>query len=95
MSDLKSQLAEQVGDSQWTDLVPHARRDALIVVNESLDIVDVGVALANDNASLVQRWISEQLIHKPSFEELSTWNSNPEQSFNTLIVQPFVLITKL
>ena len=40
----------------------------------------------------VQHWISEQLIYKPSQEELSDWNGQPGKTFSALIVQPFVLI---
>ena len=40
MQDIKSQLAEELADIEWSDLVPHAQRDALIVVNESLNLVD-------------------------------------------------------
>jgi hypothetical protein len=52
----------------------------------------VGVAIAEDNVQSVQNWISELLIHKPSPDELNTWNGEPEKQFLTLIVQPFVLV---
>lgn len=90
---IKTQLIEELANSQWSDIAPHAKRDAVIVVNESLDLVDVGTAIASDNIQLVQRWISEDLIYKPSVEQLSNWNNSPEQQFSTLIVQPFVLIS--
>ncbi|OKH24775.1 hypothetical protein NIES593_06025 [Hydrococcus rivularis NIES-593] len=92
MSDVKAQLTEQLAEIEWSDLIPHAQRDAVIVVNEELSIVDVGVAIANDNVALVQQWIAQKLIHKPSFDELSDWNSQPDKKFSTLIVQPFVLV---
>lgn len=92
MTDVKKQLAEELADIEWSSLMPHAQRDAIIVVNRSLSLVDVGVALANDDVVSVQRWIAENLIHKPSATELSAWNLEPEQKFSALIVQPFVLI---
>lgn len=92
MSNIKIQLSEQLADIQWNDLKPHAGRDALIVVTESLNIIEVGEAIAQDNVALVQQWISQQLIYKPSAEQLMTWNNNPQQAFSTLIVQPFVLV---
>lgn len=95
MSDLKTQLQEQLAEMQWSDLIPHAQRDALIVVNENLDLVEVGVAIANDNTQLVQNWISEQLIQKPSSQELSNWNNHPNKKFQTIIVQPFVVIREI
>lgn len=91
MSDIKTQLSEQLADIQWGDLIPHARRDALIIVTDSLNMIEVGEAIAQDNVSLVQEWISQQLIYKPSAEQLMTWNDNPQKTFSALIVQPFVL----
>jgi hypothetical protein len=92
MSDIRTKLLEEQADTEWSSLIPHAKRDALIVVDGSLDLVDVGVAIASDNVSLVQRWIDEQLIRKPSQTELSAWNDEPTKQFHTAIVQPFVLV---
>ena len=93
MQDIKTQLTEELADIEWSSLIPHAQRDALIVVNESLNLVDVGVAIAVDNVSLVQEWIGRGLIRKPSSEQLGIWNGEPNKKFSTLIVQPFVLVS--
>jgi hypothetical protein len=93
MSDLKQQLTEQIAEINWQDLKPHAQRDALIIVDENLDLVEVGCAIAQDQSNLVQNWISEQLIQKPTAQQFSLWNKNVNQKFKTIIVQPFVLVT--
>lgn len=91
MSDFQTQLQEQIAEIDWQDLIPHAQRDAVILVDPNLDIIQVGSAIALDDTRLVQNWISEQLIRKPTPEELSQWNENPSIKFQTVIVQPFVL----
>ena len=93
MSDIKTQLQEQIAEVDWKDLIPHAQRDAIVIVHPQLDIIDVGCAIAEDNTSVVQNWISEQLLQKPTAEQLSKWNETPTQKFSTIIVQPFVLIS--
>lgn len=95
MQELRAQLAQEIDEAEWDWLMPHARRDSLIVVTPDLDIVDVGVAIANDDVLCVQRWIEEALIYKPSAEQLTDWNSNQTKRFQTLIVQPFVLVKEL
>lgn len=92
MQDVKQQLGEELANVEWNTLIPHAKRDAIIVVDETLDLVEVGVAIARDDSVSVQSWISQQLIHKPSNNELATWNSEPSKRFTTLIVQPFVIV---
>jgi hypothetical protein len=92
MSDLKAQLAEGIAPATWKHLLPHAKRDALIVVDETLDLVEVGNAIAQDDTAIVQNWIESEKITKPSANQLATWNQNLSREFTALIVQPFVLI---
>lgn len=95
MGDLREELAESLDQAEWDWLAPHAKRDSLIVVTAGLDLLDVGVAIANDNVSSVQRWIEESLIQKPSPLQLTAWNQNQSKRFNTLIVQPYVLVQEI
>ncbi|MBW4417979.1 MAG: DUF2288 domain-containing protein [Myxacorys californica WJT36-NPBG1] len=92
MSDLRDELKETVDEAEWDWLMPHEERGAVIVVAEGLDLVEVGVAIANDNVTSVQHWIGECLLYKPSDEQKAVWNQNQEKRFNALIVQPYVLV---
>ena len=95
MADLKAELAKDLDEAQWEWLIPHVKRDSVLIIAKELNLVDVGIAIASDNLQSVQHWISEQLIQKPSETQLSDWNSSPQKRFNTLIVQPYVLIQEL
>lgn len=92
MQDLRAELAENLDEAEWDWLIPHVQRDALVMVAPELDLLDVGVAIASDNVSSVQLWIGEQLIYKPSPGQLAQWNGDRTKRFNTLIVQPYVLV---
>jgi hypothetical protein len=95
MSDLRTELAEGLDEAEWNWLAPHARRDSVIVVGPELDLLDVAVAIANDNTTSVQHWIAEALIYKPSPTQLSDWNQNQTKRFSALIIQPYVLVQEL
>jgi hypothetical protein len=95
MQDLRAELETMVDEAAWEWLMPHAQRDAVVIVTTGLDLVDVGVALASDDVTAVQRWISEQLIYKPTSEQLADWGSDRTHRFNALIVQPYVLVQDL
>ena len=90
--DLRMQLQENLDEAEWDWIIPHAKRDAIIVVTPVLDLIEVGVAVASDNTAKVGVWISEALIAKPSAEQMGEWNSDRTKRFETLIVQPYVLI---
>lgn len=92
MQDLRAELTESLDEAEWNWLAPHARRHSLIVVDLQLNLVDVGVAIANDNVASVQHWIDESLIYKPSDEQVADWNLEQNKRFSTLIIQPYVLI---
>ncbi len=92
MAELRAELAENLDEAEWEWLIPHVKRDSVLVVAKELNLVDVGIAIASDNLTSVQHWISEQLIQKPSETQLSNWNNDLKKRFNSLIVQPYVLI---
>ena len=60
--DLKTELAEMVGPAEWRWLSPHADRDALLLVDQGLDLVEVGLAIAEDDLTRVSHWLSEALV---------------------------------
>ncbi len=95
MPDLRAEITESLDQAEWEWLIPHVKRDALILVTQGLNLVDVGVAIASDNLLEVQQWINAQLITKPSPAQLGEWNQNPTKRFETLIVQPYVLVQEI
>ncbi len=90
--DLRAELTENLDEAEWEWLIPHLLRDAVIVVASDLNLLDVGVAIASDNVSEVQTWINDALLAKPSANQMTEWNSDRQKRFQTLIVQPFVLV---
>jgi hypothetical protein len=95
MPDLQEKLSKDIADIAWHEILPHAKRDVVIVVQPELDLSAVATAIAQDNTSLVQGWIVNQSVAKPSANQLSAWNNNPQKQFTALIVQPFVIIQEL
>ncbi len=92
---MREELARTLGEVFWSDLRAHAGRDALIVVAAGLDLLEVGEALAKNEAARVEAWIRAGQLGKPSAEELRLWPADPAARFESLIVSPFVLIRPL
>jgi len=66
MSQLIESLSKDVADITWKDLQPHAKRDAIIVIKDELELSEVAAAITEDNTTSVQGWISSQSIAKPT-----------------------------
>jgi hypothetical protein len=90
--DLRQELTELLDEATWEWLSPHADRDAIIIVDTSLDLVEVGLALARDQTQSVKHWIAEQLLSKPSLAQKMRWDQDNQKRFSALIIQPYVLI---
>jgi hypothetical protein len=90
--DLKLELAAMVGPAEWRWLSPHAERGALFLVDTGLDLAEVGLAIAHDDVATVNRWVAEALLTKPSPLQIEAWEQQQTRCFQSLIVQPFVLV---
>ena len=90
MQNIKAKLAENLDEAEWQWFKPHAARDRVLVVDLGLNLLDVGEAIACDRVSSVQHWISEQLLYKPTVNQLETWEDS--KRFQALIVQPYLLV---
>jgi hypothetical protein len=93
--NLRQELTELLDQATWEWLLPHAERDAVIIVDQQLALVDVGIAIVEDQSQAVQHWIAEQLLVKPTLEQKISWEKTENIQFAALIVQPYVLIQPL
>lgn len=92
MENIREQLAENLDVAEWNWLIPHVKRDVVVLVSPDLDLLTVGEAIASDDSGTVQHWLTQQLLAKPSIDQLSLWNGQPSKQFQSLIVAPYVLI---
>ncbi|NJM48917.1 MAG: DUF2288 domain-containing protein [Alkalinema sp. RU_4_3] len=91
--DLRSELEKNIDAATWEWLIPHDERDVIIWVDQSIDLLEVGMAIAQDQTQAVQHWIAEQVIAKPSEAQKQRWSAmDANFQFSALIVQPYVLI---
>jgi hypothetical protein len=89
---LRIKLAERVGPVFFSDLKAHLERDAVIVIAPGVELLEVAVAVANDDAEHVQKWIGNGTMRKPSLAERANWPSDEGRKWLAVIVQPFVLV---
>lgn len=92
MNATRDRLEEELQEAPWAWIVPHHRKGTVFIVNRSLDIVDVGVALAENDTKSVEAWIEKNMITRPTADQAEAWELNSECMFQFLIVQPYVLI---
>lgn len=91
--NIREKLLEELETVDGEALTPHFERGALVFVGPQLDIVDVGVAFAGDNKDSVAHWLQSGDLWKATDKDKDKDNGqlNASNSFQFLILQPFVL----
>ena len=90
-TNLEQKLRSEINRVSWLPLAPHHARGALWLLTDDSDLVEVALAVANDDTSLVAGWIQSGRLRRAESDEVTAWTADPvAQYFEFLIVQPFV-----
>ncbi len=83
----------EIQEANWAMLELHHKREALYLVENSLNLSFAGEIIAQDNVEIVKKWLSTGELRKPKEKEIQTWQAEPAlKMFKFLIVSPYVLI---
>lgn len=91
--ELKERLAKEIGIANWKALKAHFLRGALIEVSSELDLLDVGIIVAQDRSDEIRQLIEKGKLLKPTPGDTDDWKKDSTE-FSSLILSPFVLIQK-
>ncbi|EQC45476.1 DUF2288 domain-containing protein [Bacteriovorax sp. Seq25_V] len=89
--ELIEKLTNDIDEAKWELIKDHHARGAAFLVDDSLDLVAVGVAMAKDQVEYIRGWLGEGKILQPTEELIEAWNE-ADVFFRYLIIQPYVLI---
>jgi hypothetical protein len=91
---IRDALKRDMDRMTWAEMRRNILHQSIILVDPLLDILEVGQAVAEDNTTQIQEWMSSELISKPQKEHLERWEKE-EPDFLGLLVTPFILLTEL
>lgn len=92
--DLKEKLSKDVLDTNWEPLARHFARGTVYMLDEDLDLIEVGEAMATDNVAQIKRWLDDGLLCPPTPEEATLFAKNDDILFKMLIIEPYVLVQR-
>ncbi len=84
-------LEKYTGEVGWKYLKSHFEAGALVYVDPSLELTEVGAAFASDDSGRVKKWRGKGDIVTPSAPHAEYWDES-SAVFRALVVSPFVLI---
>lgn len=87
----EEKLAKFSGQVDWDYVKPHFESGALLYVDPSLDLKEVGAAFSGDEKERVEGWLKTGDLVKPSEPHANFWQES-KAVFTAMVVSPFVLI---
>lgn len=93
-SSAEEKLAKYTGETDWEALRPHFAAGALLFVDPSLSLTEVGLALSQDDRTAVEAWLKTGDVLKPGDAHAAWWETSGAK-FTALVVSPFVLCQPL
>jgi hypothetical protein len=95
MENLKEKLNSEKETTSWKMLEEHHNREALLIVGNSLDLIDTGIAIANDEVNDVKNWLTSGELKRADDEMIKDYEENEDIKFEFIIIQPYVLAKRL
>ena len=95
MSEVAERFSRDLAEVCWRDLRIHLQRDVVILVAADLDLVAAATAVASDDKGRIENWIAQNMVAKPSREQIALWETHLDKPFRMLIVQPFILLQEI
>ena len=88
---LRAKLNGETAKVAWAELQRHHARGVVVQVAGELDLIDVAVAMAQDNGAQISQWMKTGLLGKLADEQASDWLARDPDLWS-LVVAPWVLV---
>lgn len=88
---LADRLNLETGRIRWSELQRHFARGVVIVVSETLDLVDIAAAFIDDDDQRVKNLMEKGLVRRAETGDATTWNAGNSE-FWAVVAAPWVLV---
>jgi len=92
--ELRQTLNIESGKLEWHELQVHFARGIVIVIDTSLDLIDISSKLVNDDKQAVEKLMSENKIWRATDDDAKRWVKNTPV-FWAVVVPPWVLVQEV
>lgn len=91
MAALYGKLLAETASISWAELQPFFARGALLWVSAELDLVEVALAVAQDDQACISAWLAAAQVAKISAPQAQDWLQR-DPSLWSVVVAPWVLV---
>lgn len=88
---LRAKLNGETAKVAWAELQRHHARGVVVRVAGELDLIEVAVAMAQDNGAAVSQWMHVGQLEKPTDDQARDWLLRDPDLWS-VVVAPWVLV---
>lgn len=89
--DLGARLNQETAPMAWAELQPFFARGQVVAIAPDLDLIEVAMAFADDQAEVLRHWRSDGKVDRVSDNQARDWLAE-QQMLWTVVVAPWVLV---
>jgi len=90
---LRQKLALETAPIAWRELERFHARGVVVQASQSLDLVEVGYQLTQDNKPQVEQWMKSGELGSVSDTDAQAWHESNREVW-ALVIAPWVLVQK-
>lgn len=87
--ELRAKLRAEIMPARWPDLLYQFARGGLLLAHG--DLLELALELARDDRSAVEARLASGQLRRASDDDARGFHANPDQRFQFVIVQPWVV----
>lgn len=92
---IRAKLSAEVNSVDAEGLLPHQRRQGLLMLAPERDLLDAAMAIATDQTETVRSLTGSGALYKPSLAQMADWVVDRSLRFQFVVVQPYVLAQQI
>ena len=90
---LRLKLNAETARMPWHDLQRFFAAGLVVVVADSLDLIEVAVAFTTDDKATVEAWMRLQEVARATDAQAERWHAEDPQLW-TVVVRPWILVQR-
>ncbi len=87
----KAKIVSETAKIHWKELERFFAQGKLILVDESLDLIEVGYAISVDDSKQVNHWMQENLLLREFTQKAITFEKDNKKLWS-VVIRPWILI---
>ena len=92
--ELRRRLNSETSKLRWTELQRHYAGGNVVAVDNSLDLIEVAVGIAQDDTESVKKWMADGRLARLGDIQAAAWLQSDVELW-AVVVKPWVLVQRV